>query len=365
MLQYRQLKAEFFLYNRTFFIFFLFISFTLLHADEGEWTFKPFATLLGTYNDANGTTVPALETEQQYLESNQADFRDSIIGLQTDYLFNDYLSFTIQGVATNFHKSSYTERLEWCYFSLDTPQDLHLRMGQLKIPYLSGNELRFIGYSRLWIRPAVPFDSAGGFDDFLGAELLWRSYWGDTMVQLQAAAGGAENQDERVDHAKIAAFAIKIDDDEGSWINISLLSAQYDFLPTPGAALIEKNFMLMGSIEAKLQFEQTELFAGYSYGQADELPTEEFYYLSAGYRIGVFTPYILYSNRDYSHETPDGSIVIDSHKESLGLGARLDIYLGHALKAEWNRQHEDSPQSGISAFNYDSDIFSFAWDMVF
>ena len=120
---------------------------------------------------------------------------------------------------------------------------------KMKLSLLQGTELRYVGFSRLWVRPLVPTSGAGGFDDYVGAELIKGSSFNDYNLRLQAAYGKAEHHQDFIDNRDIKLISSRFEKDE-SWINFALFHARYDVDTRGGVSIMDDAELLMGSVES-------------------------------------------------------------------------------------------------------------------
>jgi hypothetical protein len=222
----------------------------------------------------------------------------SLYGLQADLGLNENLSVTAQIVGSKQTKQrDYTPSVEWAYLSYDLGNDLILRGGKFKTPLLQGTELRYVGYSRLWVRPLIPSSGAGGFDDYQGLEFIKNTRLGNYDLRIQGAYGVPDHVLDAIEGKRIGLLSSRLGRDT-SWVNLAVMHASYD-IHTHNRLIpvVSDTGLLMGSAEAELWFDRTVINVGYARGIAKVSPDETMTYLSVGYRLDNLTPYALIHRR--------------------------------------------------------------------
>ena len=329
-----------------------------VNAEDSGWQDKVsingFYTLDLTYSDDN-TPVFANGGVFRPLDSKDFTGKNSLIGLQARYNLTDDFSAYLQGATLYDVENNLDFSFDWAYFSYDAGNDFTVRLGKFQIPFLQGTELKSVGFSRLWARPITPASGAGGFLYHNGMEFLKNVTLGDGNLRFQAAVGNAEHVLDAIDGRTLGLVSARYSTDN-FWLRAALLHVDYNIFTNDGF-LIDGNAQAdMGSIEAEATYQNIIVNAGLSDSNADISPNDRLAYLSVGYRMGNFTPYIL-GKAIRQHftpfevevapppppggmspppqlpgqpATPDG----DFKYNSLAMGFRLDLDENHALKMQ-------------------------------
>lgn len=292
----------------------------------------------------------------------------SLIGVQADLSLTDSLHFTAQAISgKQTERNNFDPVLAWVYLSYDFGDDFTLRGGKFQTPLLQGTELKYIGYSRLWVRPLIPSSGAGGFDDYQGIDLIKKGRLGDYDIRLQGGYGVADHVLDTIENKNIKLASMRVGRDN-SWVNAAVMHARYDIYTRDRSRFMASGTsLLMGSLETELWFDRVVVNAGLARGVAKVSPDENMRYLSLGYRFDTFTPYVLYHDRTMRF-SPSPSVAPRPRPpapqppparseqkngtqttQSLSLGLRYDLGASHAIKAQLERQrHRDdsNPQLG-------------------
>lgn len=309
-----------------------------------NFSVRGFYTLDATASDSNGAELPFYQNDP--IETGEYRFDASHLGLQLDYFPLSSLSITLQGIASAQSNNSVNSSLEWAYASYELGKDLYLRGGKMKISFLQGTELRYVGFSRLWARPLIPNSGAGGFDDYVGGEMLKSLNAFGYNLRFQAAAGIAEHQRDFVKNRYIGLFSTRIEKSE-SWLTLSLLQAGYDLNTPFGDELLKAANLYMASLESEVNLGRTVVNLGLAQSDSVVNPDEFLAYLSLGYRMKRFTPFVFVSEKRISYDAsefpddmpaPPGSPPRPNgtdKSDTLALGCRYDLGSTYALKFQF------------------------------
>jgi len=314
-----------------------------------------FGTIGLTANDSDDWQYRSYLDQEGSTEKSELDFAiNTIVGLQGSYQFSDDLSLTAQGIVRYIDSDSWDTELEWAYLNYDTPWDISLRAGKFRFPIFHGNELAYVGYARTYARPPITFYGVGGYDHLLGVQANYFTTVQDYNLEVRASYGQAdEDLPPRPDgnYAEIETNNIKILSakvgNEHFWFNLAYTHLTTDLTDIPRNR--PPNFR--GQADLKMLSAEWQVrLAGFihegGYGKAKVnkfMPDEEVAYLSLSYPIDNFTPYLLYSRKQFMDLPPPppmapitGLSESDTLDRSYSLGVRYDIQTGLAIKLQWD-----------------------------
>lgn len=348
---------------------------------DDRLTLNGFYTVDVSQSSGGDVILPTASDSPIVLKDGETSTDNSLLGLQADLTLNRRLRLTTQGIFSKQRSDDYVASLEWAYLTYDLGTDAYLRGGKLKLPFLQGTELRYVGFSRLWARPLVPSNGAAGFDEYLGAELLKSTSRGGYNLRFQGAAGVADHQHENIENDAVHLLSVRAERDE-SWVNVALFHAQYDiYRQDSNETIAADTDVWMGSMEAELLRDNTVLNLGLAGSKAEDGPDEQLAYLSLGYRAGDLTPYLLYHYRLMSFDPgplppppalppPPGAPPPPPPKDgdwtlnSYALGLRYDLTPTIAIKAQAEHQAIDD-DTGPQSLNFDQNIYTIVLEGVF
>ncbi len=277
----------------------------------------------------------------------------SLAGLQGRYQFTDALSITGQGLVRYRDQGAWDGSLEWAYLTYETPWDLSIRAGKFRFPIFRSSELAYVGYSRIYARPALVFFGVGGYEHLLGAEVQKNLSLQALDIRLQATYGRSENEspprpngvsnEVESDNVKILSARVET---QGFWVHLAYTHLTTDLTTIrPGRPPDHRGSTNLNMWSAEWQFRLAgfNLEGGYGRSLIDRLqPDETVFYSSLSRPFGNLTPYLLYSRKQFSdlpaprnprEPPPDESEALD---EIYSLGVRYDVKPGLALKLQWD-----------------------------
>lgn len=279
-------------------------------------------------------------------------------GIQGRYQLNDRFAFTAQFYAEE--EENYDIETKWLYADAYLGADITLRAGRFQLPVFKSVETGFIGYSMPWAENPLEFYGAGGYDDFTGGELLYRTAYDSWDFLFQLSYGVSDNSlpaEQNGNHTdtetdNLLAFTTKVSA-ENYWISLGLAQADSELtrIEQQGSTHIDlgtAEFSML-TIEGQYDYHNWMLQAGYLAGwMSARLPDERSYYVSLAYAYETFTPYVYYSTKLF-YEIPaptlsaslnsDGDLPLVKKKEEndvYAVGVRYDLQPGVALKLHYS-----------------------------
>lgn len=341
-----------------------------VHADDwsDKFSFNGYYSLDFTYVDDDLNLVSS-STNNRLFKKNKIETNNSVIGGQLQYQFTDNLSAFVQGSLTTDNNDSLETNIDWAYLSYEFNNNVTARLGQFQIPFLSGTELRKIGFSRLWIRPLIPGNGASGNEDFVGIDLLKRYSSGDNNWEFQFSAGKANHGLDDIDNKNMKLFAARYQRHD-FWIRTALMHTEYSVTSPRGIMITNSGHALLGSIESEAKLRNFQFNAGYSNTSAKVVPEDSMAYLSIAYPLNKITPYVFGVKRKQHFEAfevpapngpptgpppmgpPPSPPVGDRNVYSLAIGIRIDLAPKYALKFQIENirsKDESRLQNGITS----------------
>ena len=302
------------------------------------------------------------------IEDGEVVFDASVFGLQLDYAPTQNLSFAIQGALTkNYVTQEYESSLEWAYLHYDFGNNISAKIGHMKIPFLTGIELRYIGYSRLWTRPQIPPSGIIGFDDYNGVDILYKTTVQSLDLEFEFSTGQAIHEKEeeiKGEYFYLGATKVEYDD---SWLRVAF-GYNYFELSIPGRGIFKEG-MYFASVETELNIDNFVFNGGYTYTYTETIPNDTIKYLSFAYRIDAFTPYVLLSKKELYFPkpipVPVGEPLKEEITDDISIGVRYDLMDNTALKLQYEDRsiQSNSERSQLSSQN--GGLLMFNIDMVF
>ncbi len=295
---------------------------------------------------------------------------DTKFGVQVDYTATSWLSLTMQAVSRHGPRSSWTPEIEWAFAKFKVTPNLDVRVGRIRPDLYMLSDYLDVNYANPWVRPPTSVYSQIPISHIVGMDMIWRQSIGDVNLTVQPFAGQTDIKfpdDMRLESKNL--LGIKLNAEIGEWnirfghtgsyitLDVPDLEANRPLLNNPALIPIGGGFTLgqaFGGITTLPTASQvlTDIYPdhkystftslGFAWDNGDWLVSGEYavrkldffdpdttsWYLSAAYRVGKWTPYIVYSDLTVDSRA---DYTISSYK--TGLGAVADAYANSALSA--------------------------------
>jgi hypothetical protein len=308
---------------------------------------------------------------------------DSLIGVQASARFTPKLSGVLQVIAEQNHDNSYRPHVEWANIKYQVTPDFSVRAGRTVLPTFLLSDTRKVAYTYPWVRPPLevyrlaPVTASDGIDASYQLRLgevtnILQAHYGQSDNQLPNGGGdikarrswglaytgeyhattlhiGYESTHLTLDSTKPIfdtfrlfgpggiALADKYDVDNKA-LSVITIGARYD----PG------KWFVMGEVGHSV----SHSFFGKSTA----------WYVSGGYRLGKFTPYITYGEAKADNLSDPGlpipaaaglNAVLNSLlstkpvQTTVSIGGRWDLTRNAALKLQYDHTRIGAGSSGV------------------
>ncbi len=114
---------------------------------------------------------------------------DSVLGLQFGWHADNGSGAVLQMVARETQRGDYTPRPALAFLSHALGPALTMRAGRLRSPFFMLSDTADINYSQPWVRPPVEVYGLNPFTDIDGVDLLYRSRFGESFIELHPYFG--------------------------------------------------------------------------------------------------------------------------------------------------------------------------------
>lgn len=340
---------------------------------------------------------------------------DSRLGLQATLRITPQLSSVLQVVSEKRYDGSFAPEIEWANVQYDITPNLSFRVGRMVQSSFMSSEHRKVNYATPWIRPPQEVYRLIPVANFDGVDVRYRYHSGSTTNELQLNFGGgnADYQTGSVDASDswgvshrthwgdttlFASYGeLKVNADE-----LSQFFDAYRLFGLPGeqlASRYEVDGKRMSLLSLGVGYDPGSWFVMGEWARSSSpslLGDSEGAYMTFGYRIAEWTPYVGVARAKVTSNTSEPGLnaalypspfaegaqllngvlneLISSgmQQESITLGARWDFRPGIAFTAQYdhidmrsessggliNQQPEFTPGGRIN-------LFSLALDFVF
>lgn len=357
-----------------------------LPAQATELRFDGFASFVAgqTANKKSGTD----RDEFRGFDDTLGYQDNSIFALQARAALEDGLSATAQVAAKG--SEQFQAKFNWAYLTYEINNEWSARFGRSRIPFFMYSDSLDVGYSYHWISPPNTVYGLGGFDSSDGVAIDYLTNLGDWVSRLTLITGrsqldlnvAGEVVESEISELGLIAWSLNYDwwtmrfvyakaqiniplqqlpdaieefNDAGlAFSDDTVSKALIDFDPAAfagvGFSIDREKFLIVGEY-TQLKFEENIL------GN----PSRQ-WYLSAGYRMEEFMPYVTYEEIEttvpdkyrnaFINEVPEpfqalatpyvdalfGTQISDA--TVYGIGVRYDFHPSAALKVEYQQQDD-------------------------
>ncbi len=313
---------------------------------------------------------------------------DTIYGLQGRADVGGGLSVTAQ--ITGAGGQNFDAEIKWAYLSYELNDTFILQAGRQRTPVFFYSDYLDVGYAYHWIRPPTEVYISSN-DTYEGLKLLANTPLNDDWDAIFEVYGG------KSDNFNVAV------NETYDWLNMYgvVASVQNHWLQLR-ANYLTMNIAATGSswnqkpqdqerggvplqywgIAAHAQFEKAFLGAEITLANWDEpfradqgqgLKKLYAWYITAGYRLGQFTPHLTYGTLQYTSEdnvlfggfgiAPD----TDVKSSSWTMGLRWDFHPSTAFKVEYLTRDDNSDKNWVDRLGkrQEVDLISAGFDVLF
>lgn len=382
------------------------------HAGEpGDFQFSGFATLGGVILDERSLYLTRSSGVNEpgggYFDLGT----DSVVGVQLNTALAAGTDFTLQLRASENEKGHFAPRLGWAFLRQAWTPSLSTRIGRLRAPFFMLSDSLQVNYANPWVRPPPEVYGLNPFNDLDGADLLYQAEVGGVEMELRPYFGsgrvdffgGGHARLERAKGLNLAAYlghlSIHAGHGEGRF-KIHWGEPEFKQLDTAlrGFGFAGVADQLSGD-DGYARFDSL----GFQWDDGTWLVSGEFvkrrvnryiasnhaWFLSLGYRVGNFTPYLTAARQTADDLVGPGSLPVppldqalrgfqasrNSAQQSLALGVRWDLAPGLALKSElahveidrgaWGSYFPRDTSDPFALGGKSVDMFSLSLDWVF
>ncbi len=313
------------------------------------------------------------------------DSRESNIGIQFSTDVSSKMDVTVVMSARGGPDQKYNFETEWAYANYKVNDDLSLRIGKVKGPFYMVSDYKDVGYAYPWVSPPEEVYSTNPIRSVNGLDLVYQKtindvtylgeiYYGggtSTAYVLPTALSvypGGTTATTRIDFTthNMMGFNASV-----AFEGISFRAGYFKTLvDVPSFFLVDEEGEF-GSVGLTIDKYNIVIYSEYivrdnSANLMAAFPDATAYYVTAGYRIGDFLPYVTYASIG---EGKDASIYTPK-QTSTAIGLRIEVADAAALKFEAATKTPES-YGGDASGLYDAPltgtamIYTVALDVLF
>ena len=389
-------------------------------ADPGAsmFSFSGFGTLgliHSSENDADYTASPLAPNGAGFTHDWSPDI-DSRLGAQVIAHFTPQLSAMLQVVSEQNYDKTYKPHVEWANFAYQMTPEFSVRVGRIVLPTFLLSDTRKVGYANPWLRPPVEFYRLDAIFDSDGVDASYKLDMGEVVNTLVGTYGKTNSTVPQGGAYDVKRLWVIADTVEYGGLNLhiayqaaaftysaldSLFNGFREFGPQ-GSALADKYDLdnkPSQVFEVGAMYDPGTWFLTGEWGRQNlhsAIGENTAWYLSGGYRIAKFTPFLTYASAKSNSKTFDPGLDVSSlppflqgpaaglnaglnailasaaDQNTISLGARWDVMKNVDLKLQYDHIDLGKGSAGTlinvqpdfqrgGAFNLSSIAIDFVW----
>ena len=313
------------------------------NAGKPTWSFGGFGTVGAVYSDE-----PDADFVSTILKSRGAGYSDRIsadvdtrLGAQVSVVFNKHWSAVLQVVSEQSASNSHAPVVEWANIKYQITPDLNVRLGRIALPMLLAADYRKAAYAYTAVRTPVEVYGTVPITNSDGVDASFRWNIGDMKNVSQVFFGGNDlsvNDTVTSSARNLAGLSHTIESGPAS-VRLGFLRTELSIDVAPelfaglrqfgaqGEALAERYEVAdtpVRVISVGLNYDPGTWFAT---GEWVHMATRSFigkrtaWFLSAGYRLGKFTPYLGFAKATANSQTEESGLPLSGLPAPLAAAA--------------------------------------------
>lgn len=275
--------------------------------------------------------------------SNWAIGNDSRIGVQVAASFTPEASAVLQIISEYQSDNSYNPVVEWANIKYAFAPDAYIRAGRIALPTFLNSDSRKVGYSYPWIHPPMDLyrvmniTNSDGVDvmyrfEIVEAENSIRAIYGDNTNKRPTSISKSKDIWGIYDTLEYGSVTLRLGYQERVATSRSLLTGI-------SGAPVRNSELSVGA-----NYDQGGWFIMSEWIKRESTTKQCAMYLSGGYRIAEFTPYLTYSNNGKGsflpgYPAPTAAAIQSARKaqSTTSIGVRWDFMKNTDFKLQYDR----------------------------
>jgi len=322
--------------------------------DASMFSFSGFGTLglvHSSEDEADFTANPLRPNGAGYTRPWSPDI-DSRVGAQVIARFTPQFSAMLQVIAEQNDDNTFTPHVEWANITYEPTPEFSVRVGRIVLPTFLLSDSRKVGYANPWVRPPLEVYSLSPIFNSDGADASYKMHLGEVINTLVGTFGKTDfavppsgNFDTKnlwviADTVEYGALTVHFAYETSSY-NYDTLDPLFNAFRQfglQGAALADRYDLdnkRAQVITAGAMYDPGCWFLTGEWGKRNlhsAYGASTAWYLSTGYRVAKFTPYLNYAKVKADTNTSDPGLDVSGLPPYLtatatGLNAALNAIL--------------------------------------
>lgn len=313
------------------------------------------------------------------LSENWSAANDTRIAGHVGANFSPKISGVLQVVAEITPEDNYAPEIEWANVKYAFTPDSYIRVGRIAVPTFLFSDSRDVGYTYVWIHPPIELYRQLAITHSDGVDAMYRFDVGESVNTVKAILYG-ENTLERETSKSDSKDMWGIFDTTEYGATTVHFSYQERLSSTINGAGVPGPWIRNSDLSAGIQYDPGNWFVMSEWLQRKSTTKISAMYVSGGYRIKKYTPYVTYAQNSPGSFLPgfpppsQATITRTERAQStVSLGVRWDFMKNTDFKFQYDMvQLSDNSNgflanvpSGVTLYGSKFHVISAVVDFVF
>jgi len=280
---------------------------------------------------------------------------DSRIAVHLAADFTPKISAVLQLVSEYHTPNTYEPEVEWANVKYAFTPDLYIRFGRIALPTFMHSDNRDVGYTYVWIHPPLELYRQLPISHSDGVDGMYRVQIGESMNSIKAILYG-ENTLERENSTSKSKDMWGIFDTIELGPTTAHVGYQERLAATENSQGVTGPWIRNSDLSLGLQYDPGDWFVISEWIQRKSTTKISAMYVSGGYRVKKFTPYVTYAQNSpgsflpgYPPPSPSSITRAERAQRAVSLGVRWDFMKNADLKLQYDQVKLSDNSNGFLA----------------
>jgi hypothetical protein len=269
--------------------------------------------------------------------------------------FTPKVSAVLQVVAEYNAENTYNPEIEWANVKYAFSPDAYIRVGRIAVPTFLESDNRDVGYTYVWIHPPIELYRQLAITHSDGVDAMYRVGIGESVNTVKAILYG-ENTLERSTSKSESKNMWGIFDTIEYGSTTAHVGYQERLSDTTNSAGVTGEWIKNSDLSLGVQYDPGNWFAISEWLQRKTTTKISAMYVSGGYRINKFTPYLTYAQNSpgsflpgFPPPSPATITRTERAQSTISLGMRWDFMKNTDFKFQYDRVKLSDNSNGFLA----------------
>jgi hypothetical protein len=326
--------------------------------DMPKFTFGGFGSLGVNHSSMyyGDYTLDSTIPKGSSLSEDWSTGNDSRIAAHMAAQFTPKVSAMLQVVSEYHAPNTYEPEIEWANVKYAFTPNAYIRVGRIALPTFLDSDNRDVGYTYVWVHPPLELYRQLSITHSDGVDAMYRADIGETVNSIKALLYG-ENTLERSSGKSISKDMWGIFDT----IEYGPTTARIGYQERLSASQNSQTgvtgaWIRNSDLSVGVQYDPGNWFAISEWIQRKSTTNITAMYVSGGYRVNKFTPYLTYSQNSQGSFLPgfpppsSSAIRLANRSQSaISLGVRWDFMRNTDFKFQYDQVKLSDNSNGFLA----------------